>query len=329
MKRAFSLVELLVVIGIIGVLAGVLLVSFSGGVEAARAAKCLTNMRNLAQITIATAARTSSQYYPLAGSRAIVAAEEDTVYLEQVGWISWLSKNDEYGMHGHGAQHPKNFVSLDNASAYSTVGDNGDAVFAITNGTVWQCANGNREVYTCPEHVLAAQKAGVEVNWSYVMNAYFGYDWSDGQKAVVARNVNESDGRVGLNTSRLDRTLLFAELPFNDHEVGGGRIETDFSTSPDTANDCVLQYKTGGMDGMTFGKDWSGRGETIAFNHKSGKRWCAHVAFADGHTEKLLLPKEGGGLSKEQLTALLCGDDDRNGGQDVSFNGKSYQKMNN
>ena len=48
-RSGFTLVELLVVVAIIGILAGVLLASFSGGTEAARAAKCLSNMRNLAQ----------------------------------------------------------------------------------------------------------------------------------------------------------------------------------------------------------------------------------------------------------------------------------------
>ena len=55
-RGGFTIIELLVVIGIIGVLAGVLLASFSGGTESARAAKCLSNMRNLAQGAISYAA---------------------------------------------------------------------------------------------------------------------------------------------------------------------------------------------------------------------------------------------------------------------------------
>ena len=44
MKKAFSLVELLVVVAIIAILAGVLVSSFSGGTESARAARCLSNL---------------------------------------------------------------------------------------------------------------------------------------------------------------------------------------------------------------------------------------------------------------------------------------------
>lgn len=337
MKKAFTIIELLVVIGIIGVLSGILMTSFSGGTSSARAAKCLTNMRNLAQAAISCASNGKTEGYdesrrfPLAGSRAELANNDDIEYYENVGWISWLSKNDEYATHNANRDRPKSFVSVKNASAYSKGTDNGDAVFAITNGALWGVMNGNREVYVCPDHQRAAAKKGVNANWSYVMNAYFGYDWSDGSRAVGI--IGTSEDRVTLNSARLDRTLLFAELPFNDHEYGGGKVEANFSTSADPENDCVLQYKAGSIDGDNYDNSWNGKAESIAFNHQSGKRWCAHVVFADGHTEKLLLPKTSGGLSKEQLTALLCGgvdkDGHRIGGQDVSFHGGTYQKLKN
>lgn len=326
MKRAFTLIELIVVIGIIGVLAGILFASFGSGTSTARATKCLSNMRTLAQAAISMATRDSC--YPLAGSRAALALgndSDDDCCVEQRGWISWLSRNDEYGMRGN-KNHPKAFVSVDNASAYSSTTANDDQMFAITNGRLWRAVNGNRQVYVCPDHVLAVQKSKVAVNWSYVMSAYFGYDWSDGSKAVC---LSRDHGSVSLNSERLDRTLLFAELPFNDHEFGGKAIKTDFKTSPGTEVDCVLQYKGSAVDGEKFENNWSGKPESIAFNHRYGKRWYAHVAFADGHTEKLELPMTGGGLTKEQLTALLCGDDGRGGGKDISFNGRNYSKMKN
>ena len=48
MKKAFTLIELLVVIGIIAVLSAILLGTFSGATESARAARCLSNMKSLA-----------------------------------------------------------------------------------------------------------------------------------------------------------------------------------------------------------------------------------------------------------------------------------------
>ena len=340
-RCGFTLIELLVVIGIIGILAGILMTSFSGGTSSARAAKCLSNMRNLAQVTIGCAAKNHpifGEHFPLAGSRAVMNAKSSDgsiEYLEETGWISWLSMKDEYGMRGgasvtdgtagSGTEHPKSFVKIKNASAYSSGDDSKEQDFAIQNGAIWPSMNGNRECYVCPEHALAVRKKGLNVHWSYVMNAYFGYDWSDGQKAVDALEIETND-RVSLNSTRLDRTLLFAELPFNDHDFSGSKIDTEFSSSASTENDPVLQYGAK-YDGEDFNQKWKGSAESIAFNHKAGSRWCAHVVFADGHTEKLLLPKGGGGLTREQLTALLCGDDKRGGGKDISFDGKSYTKL--
>ena len=48
MKKAFTLIELLVVIGILAILIGVLISTIANGTEVARAARCLTNMKNLA-----------------------------------------------------------------------------------------------------------------------------------------------------------------------------------------------------------------------------------------------------------------------------------------
>lgn len=317
MKKAFSLVELIVVIAIIGVLAGVLIASFGGGTESARAAKCLNNMRNLAQGASAYAAGVSFARLPLAGTRVSYAnGGSKLVYKEQKGWISWLSENDEYGMRTKSKKHPTSFVSVENASAYCK--DEKKGMFALTNGTMWLSVNCNREVYVCPEHQIQVNKKGGKVWWSYVMNAYFGYDSSDGNKAVV---MDGDFGRSpGNNAIRPERRLMFAELPIYGSgttiDEGGKPSGANYPEGGSTECDCVLQYK-----GYDFNKDWKGKAESIAFNHKSAKRWCAHVVFADGHAEKLMKPKSGG-TSTEQLTALLCA------GKDISFDGSGYTWVN-
>ena len=309
-NRAFTLVELIVVIGIIGILAGVLMVSFSGGTDTARAAKCLANMRNLAQGAISYAAQHGR--YPYAGSHAAIGVTSDgkTKYTEHVGWISWLSMNDEYNTRRSASGYSSSFQDLPNIAAYCE--DEEKAMFAVTNGTLWKCVGQNKETYVCPAHALWARRFRANVCFSYVMSAYFGYDWSQGSQAVTS----EGSGFVSMHATRLDRKLLFAELGYAIVDETGKEGST--ASSDDTVQlDCVLQYKAS-VNGKSYNERWTGAAESIGFNHKSGKQYCAHVAFADGHVEKLVMPKGGGGLTAAQLTALLCG------GVDVSFNGSAY-----
>lgn len=301
-------------------LAGVLLTSFSGGTDSARAAKCLSNMRNLAQGAASVAAKTS--YFPYAGSHAVIGANSagKMIYSERIGWISWLSKNDEYGTRTRGREAPTSFVNCDSPGAYCKAsGQDEDGDFALSNGKLWTAVGRERGVYTCPAHVLRAGKQGVSVRWSYVMNAAFGYDFTKGSDAI-----GTADGNAGIyfTTSRLDRRLLFAELPISGKPVPSTEMSDKQQDEYSVGNgnpltDCVLQYKAT-VNGKSYNTDWSGTAESIAFNHKSAKRWCAHVVFADGHTEKLLAPRSSGGLTDEQLTALLCG------GVDIGFDGKTY-----
>ena len=316
-KRAFTLVELLVVIGIISVLMGIMLGTVLSGTDSARAAKCLSNMRNLAQAAIATANRdTNYSHYPAAGSYATIEIDNSTgkpYCQENRGWISWLSTSDPYHTRTTGDK-PASFVKVNEASAFEQ--DEEKALFAITNGTLWKAMGGNLDSYRCPSHAILAKKHGVNLRWSYVMNAYFGYDQSEGSDVCAPSRCSPS-GLV-----RKDRVLLFAELPFAISGACDSANKVDEGTAYATGEnnamlDCTLQYKAS-YNGRNYNNDYGGTAEAIAFNHKSGKSYCAHVAFADGHVEKLILPKDGSGLTSVQLTALLCE------GVDVAYDGKGY-----
>jgi prepilin-type processing-associated H-X9-DG protein len=82
--------------------------------------------------------------------------------------------------------------------------------------------------------------------------------------------------------------LLFAELPAREKWLSN-------SQSPDGA-DSVLDPEDN---------------EYIGFNHKIGKRYASHVAFADGHVESLLEPISSAGAAPsdtdlQRLTEQLC-----------------------
>jgi len=304
----FTLLELLVVIGIIGILSGALLATFGGASDSAKAAKCMTNMRNLAVACYNYASAHEDGVFPAAASYEYASLQ----YVhERKGWIGWLNKNTRYGS--------KNTKSLAQASwtPYSVYAQGNkkstdDAWFALTNGTIWAYAGRVSETYVCPIHVNVCRKQKLVPTWSYVMNSLFGYDEKGGGvnnwRAQTLSHIKSRSGKVTLGG---DRVLLFAELPFDEIDKKFGSIQHSVKLEGNTPEfDCTLQYADG---------KWSSP-ESIGFNHRNGKRYVAHVAYADGHVSKLTLPKAASAEDINNLTTWLCQ------GDDVSFVNGKYER---
>lgn len=313
MKKGFSLVEMLVVIGVIGILMGVLLASFKGATETARGAKCVANLKSLAQAANNYAMGTG--YYPTAGSYEWKARK--VRYYEANGWVSWRSNNgkegrkypDYDGRNGMGYNAPSHQTSV-NCPCFGT-GIYDDDMFVLSNGQLWQACGKNKAIYICPTHQRTCQEASIgEPLFSYVMNAKFLYDKS-GSVGYVNKTTRHTDEIAYGSLSRADRTLMFCDIHMDKTASRNGETDPKY--------DQILNYKAS-VDGEEYGKDWTGEKEQIGFSHKgAGGRNIAHVAFADGHVEKLIEPRKNApGIDVWQLTALLCE------GKDISFNGTGY-----
>ena len=307
-KKGFSLVELLIVIGIIAVLGGVMLTQFSGSTESAMAASCLNNMRSLCNAVLANASQEG--YYPAAGpyQYLVIDSSEDD-YSRQVwnqGWIGHVQGNETVSCY------------------YDDDGINQH--YAITNGVIWRAMGGKRDAYVCPSHVKCCKRGKLPAPaWSYVMNSYFG--WDHGISGSIESGLRGFGGgffnfRYSSDpTSRsrpAEKVLLFGEIPF----VQNGLQNPEFSTSPAYENDMTLQYAndSGGTAKANKAAN-GGNGEVIGFNHKTGNDYSAHIAFADGHCVKLMLPRGGNEANLRELTTWLCT------GQEYIFNGMRYEKV--
>lgn len=327
MKRAFTIVELLVVIGILAILTGVVLSTFSGSTEAARATKCVSNLRSLANAASAYAMEGSKEhhypssggYYPLAGSvETKYGTATGGLYGEFVGWISWLSVDYPYGK-DDGDKAATSHKDIEIPRFYGT-GDYDKDRFMLTHGSIWKSTGKSPDIYVCPTHrKMCEEKKIGEPIYSYQMNAYFGYDKTQGQSDMgLAYEVESSIGKKSGGLARADRILLFAEIqaPFGKKQPKELPTAVDRGSNKYLA-DAVLNYKAT-VDGKKYGDAWKGTPETIGFNHpgKHGK-YYAHVVFADGHTEKLTSGDKG--LKYEELTAILCE------GGDFAFTGDGYQ----
>ena len=294
MKRAFTLIELLVVIGIIGILAATLVVGFGGGTESARAAKCASNMRTLAQAW--GGGRAGSQDHI---TISVKNGGVETVHWEAKGWISsntqglypeWDSDVGRYVSRGKEA--PK-FVPI---SLYTT--DEDLSAYAITNGWIYGAVGHSRETLVCPTHANKFRGAAGRPSWSYFMNAAAGWDAAQGGHSYNDRFNNGAIWKD--NMTNADRFLLFAEIPF---QGPGDWFPEGESGTVDT--DAILQYDGCDKAGTAVGRNCYNGHENIGGNHKSGRSWLAHVAFADGHVEKLDVTGLDGNALKE-LTTWLC-----------------------
>ena len=310
MKKGFSLVELIVVIGIIAVLAASLVGALSGGTDSATSARCLSNMKNLSSACLAYV----SQYgvYPLAGdivtakiSAAKSGGRRQVEYTLHYGWISGKSK----GSAPRGGYDPVCVYDEDGGDETSEVRH------AFEKGTIWSYVSGNRSTYLCPLHA-STKPEGLVPNWSYVMNGDFQWDHNSRER-ISLRGL--SSGSMQDKGQYADRKLLFAEIPFMGYNTSlptGGGIETD----------PILQYSSGGVTARAGEGAKGGGSEEIGVNHwKRGKKDAyAHVAFADGHVEKIRIPVTGGKpdtTQLRQLTSWLCT------GYDISFDGSKYSEV--
>ena len=159
------------------------------------------------------------------------------------------------------------------------------------------------------------------------MNSYFGWHFAKSYAGLTGGRRKFGAGEFTFKyTSRpkerkrsAERVLLFAEIPFV--EIANMQ-DPEYSTGATSFNDGILQYENDDNGEEKYNRPSNnGDSESIGFNHKSGQDYSAHVAFADGHCAKLVLPRKSSQANLIELTKWLCT------GQEYTFNGASYEKV--
>lgn len=269
MKKAFTLIEMLVVVGIIAVLASIVLVNIRGATDAANATKCMSNMRSL--FNAADSMALAGERYPLAGA---CTKQLDSKHSEPVdGWIACDRAGNVVPCYGTG----------DEDEDHDALARGGDKKF------LKHLAN-NESVYKCPvfvkDHLVKRKCKPV---FSYAMNAVeFESDKSASNDSFAGAGT-KSYGDI----MRADRTIMFAELPISQS------CSYDPLAKPETC-DATLKPKTGNPL-------WKGSAEEIGFVHQDKrKKYYGHVVFADGHVEKFMQPPASSSLKADMLTVHIC-----------------------
>lgn len=292
--HGFTLIELLVVLAIIGVLASALTVSITKAGESARASHCKANLKNLAQAALSAANESSFHELPRAGSYDVLGVYRyyntfRNMYWESFGWVGWTGRPT--GLQMTAGNNAKTSTCFAQKQYYSM---EDPAYLSISNGAVWSYVGGDVNTYVCEQHQKVCKTLNKYAIRSYVMNPYYGYARNGNQKGNPARRVSIGDLSKHGDASRL---LMFAEMPCYKPNSRTVSVE-----SSEQAADSVLQTK---IVDSSYPCSPSTE-EYIGFNHQIGKRYAAHVAFADGHVDVLAEPTSATQDDLLDLTESLC-----------------------
>jgi prepilin-type N-terminal cleavage/methylation domain-containing protein/prepilin-type processing-associated H-X9-DG protein len=252
-SKGFTLIELMVVLLVIGLLAGLLYPAISRAREKGRQAQCANNLKEL-HAAVTSYLSNSGGRYPFATTYKY--KEMDELFHERKGWVG-----------------PRVSIATDSAGAVGNVDMWDDGTFkgstCITNGTLYPYVTDKR-IYACPTFVrdfTAINKTRVPVR-NYVMN------W----------NLNWKNIYTVKNGSKI---MLFTELnhsqQFEKTTVTLNWILSGLDNSFPAVSASEKMYSTRCTDGALENTGSATPLEAIAAYH-NGK---GNVVFADGHIEYL------------------------------------------
>ena len=255
-RQSFTLIEMLVVIAVIIILAGLLLPAVGPLRERGRYAKCTSNLKQLH----AAAINYATDYQEMPASASTVAKGVTAWAKDQTGWIDWI-------WYGENDQRCYWYDYGPNAGSR-------EGTTCITNGMLYTYIRDAR-IYMCP---------------TFESRKPFAMDWGTVANPVRSYGMNRAARRLNIYAlTRASRTLLFADQGFY---LDKGR-EYGRPIGGNQASWSLCQTFWGGdNDGSVF----SGHRHYIGFDGEIDPTWemigavhygNGNCVFCDGHVEKI------------------------------------------
>ncbi len=292
---AFSLIELLIVIAIIGILAGLVVVSISSIRNSAREKHCTNNLKQLLDGALAYA-MDNNQEMPYAQSYE--RYDENTgVYYHYYGWCTWV--NDKLDFDKMEELWQKDSKTSHSPDLYDDRGMGAAARFAVEYGTLFPYI-GDFSTYACPviQHAYVPptdweDEDGDKVRDSgivrtYAMNPYFGAASRRHWRHVKTTWIGSTESYGG-HVPEASKLVVFAEVDGYGDKQGRGSFESK-AYGKDFRGGCCLNPEKSVVSGDTdqYLACWHGRlSPTEENREKSPGEFFAQAIFFDGHVERL------------------------------------------